>query len=163
MVDTQNTHNLPNAEVRRTCNVVMEQQSNITVDDAKIAQFIVELEAKITENDEKGVTGFVFDKWSDWHVSDITKYSLEQITAYAFVVDAMNFCFWPNNPSGEFEYIHITKNLEKVLDTEPEFFSLERLSQVTEQEIREKVFDGNTQFCLIDERARLVRQLGHRL
>ena len=75
----------------------------------------------------------------------------------------MNFCFWPDNPSGEFEYINITKNLEKVLDSEPEFFTIDRLTQVTEQEIRTKVFDDNASFCLMDERARLVRQLGIRL
>ena len=43
---------------------------------------------------------FVFDKWQDFHLSDISKYSVEQLTAYVFVTDAMNFCFWPDNPSG---------------------------------------------------------------
>ena len=42
----------------------------------------------------------VFDKWADFHLKDITKYTIEQIAAYVFVIDAMNFCFWPNNPSG---------------------------------------------------------------
>ena len=87
--------------------------------------------------------GFVFDKWSDWHLQDIGKYSLEQLTAYCFVVDAMNFCFWPDNPSGEFEYLNITKNLEKVLDNDPDFFTPARLKTVTEDEIRARVYDGN--------------------
>ena len=57
----------------------------------------------------------------------------------------------------------MTRNLEKVLDADPEFFTPARLATVTEQEIREKVFDNNSQFCLVDERARLVRQLGLRI
>ena len=57
----------------------------------------------------------------------------------------------------------MTRNLEKILKADPEFFTLPRLAVVTEQEIREKVFDGNTNFALIDERARLVREIGCRL
>lgn len=116
------------------------------------------MEAKI---DSEGA--FVFDKWSDFHLSEIETHSLEQLTAYVFVTDAMNFCFWPDNPSGQFEYEHMTRNLEKILKADPEFFTLPRLAVVTEQEIREKVFDGNTNFALIDERARLVREIGCRL
>ena len=72
----------------------------------------------------------------------------------------MNFCFWPDNPSGVFEYENMTRNLEKLLDTDPEFFTPLRLSEATEDFIREKVYDGNEKFALVDERARLVRQLG---
>ena len=38
----------------------------------------------------------------------------------------------------------MTRNLEKVLDADPEFFTPARLATVTEQEIREKVFDNNS-------------------
>ena len=65
----------------------------------------------------------IYDKWSDWHLDDPAQYSVEQITTYVFVVDAMNFCFWPNNESGKFEYDSMTRNLEKVLKTDPEFFT----------------------------------------
>ena len=105
----------------------------------------------------------MFDKWSDFHLSNITKYTLEQLTAYVFVVDAMNFCFWPDNPSGTFEYEHMTRNLEKLLDSEPAFFTPLRLATVTESEIRRKVFNNNSKFALVDERARLVREIGQRL
>ena len=70
----------------------------------------------------------MFDKWSDFHLSDISKYTLEQITAYVYVIDAINFCLWPDNPSGEFEYEHKARNLEKLLDEDPEFFTPKRLS-----------------------------------
>ena len=85
------------------------------------------MEQKIEAED-----AFVFDKWKDFHLSNITKYTLEQLTAYVFVVDAMNFCFWPDNPSGQFEYEHMTRNLEKVLDSEPNFFTPIKLATVTE-------------------------------
>lgn len=75
----------------------------------------------------------------------------------------MNFCFWPDNPSGEFEYEHMTRNLEKLMDSDPGFFTPQRLSVVTEAEIRDKVFASNQSFALVDERARLVREVGLRL
>mmetsp|Transcript_33830 Transcript_33830/g.39788 ORF Transcript_33830/g.39788 Transcript_33830/m.39788 type:complete len:87 (-) Transcript_33830:731-991(-) len=86
---------MPCAEVRRTCQYVMDWQTSVTVNQAKIDEFIQEMDAKVAERG-----AFVFDKWSDWHLRDIGKYTVEQLTAYVFVTDAMNFCFWPDNPSG---------------------------------------------------------------
>ena len=63
------------------------------------------------------------DPWSDWHINNVKQYKIEQIATYCFVVDAMNFCFWPNNPAGVFEYEHITRNLEKLLINDPKFFT----------------------------------------
>ena len=54
----------------------------------------------------------------------------------------------------------MTRNLEKILDADPDFFTPARLALVTEDEIRAKVFDSNAKFALVDERARLVRQVG---
>ena len=48
----------------------------------------------------------------------------------------MNFCFWPNNPAGEFEYDSMTRNLEKVLINDKEFFTCARLINVTEEWLR---------------------------
>lgn len=57
----------------------------------------------------------------------------------------------------------MTRNLEKVLDADPEWFTPARLARVSEEEIREKVFASNQSFALVDERARLVREVGQRL
>ena len=149
---------MPCAEVRRTCQFVMEHQTSVMIQKAKIEAFVQEMEAVVAADG-----AFVFDKWSSFHLSDVSKYSLEQLTAYVFVTDAMNFCFWPDNPAGEFEYENMTRNLEKIIDTDPEFFTAERLARVTEDEIRQNVFDGNQKFALVDERARLVRELGQRM
>lgn len=71
-----------------------------------------------------------FDKWEDWHLKEIKKYTLEQVTSYVFCVDAMNFCFWPNNTEGEFEYENMTRNLEKLMDSEPQFFTTKYLATI---------------------------------
>lgn len=157
--DTSSSGGSPCSEVLRTSEFVNDHQSSVVISQPKIMDFVKSLEAKIVDSGGK----FVWDKWADYHLTDMAKYTLEQVTAYCFVTDAMNFCFWPDNPAGEFEYEHMTRNLEKVLDSDPDFFTVPRLASVTEAQIRELIFAGNLKFGLVDERARLVRQLGLRL
>ena len=139
-------------EVRRSAALVASNCEHVKLNEPEIKKLVTELQTKLEK------TGIVFDKWADWHLSDIAKYSLDQVTAYVFVVDAMNFCFWPDNAEGDFEYSNMTRNLEKLLDAEPLFFCLERLSGVKAEELQVKVFDGRD-FALMDERARLIRQI----
>lgn len=47
----------------------------------------------------------------------------------------MNFCFWPDNKEGDFEYENMTRNLEKILDNDPQFFTPSRLGKVTAQQL----------------------------
>jgi hypothetical protein len=109
--------------------------------------------------DRISTTGLAYDKWCDWHVDEPKNYSAEQIAAYCFVVDAMNFCFWPDNPSGVFEYDSMTRNLEKILKNDPEFFTCQRLMAVDENFLREHVFTTPKPFCLVSERARIIREI----
>ncbi len=71
----------------------------------------------------------------------------------------MNFCFWPGNPAGNFEYEHMTKNLEKILQQTPDVFKPENLSKVTADYLKASVFN-NMEFALLEERARIVREVG---
>jgi len=54
----------------------------------------------------------------------------------------------------------MTRNLEKLLISDPSFFTPASLVKVTQQAITDKVFDGKTDFALLDERTRLVQQVG---
>lgn len=116
----------PCSQVRRSCKTVydhmLKQASpNVKINDIKITEFISSLEAKVKSD------GVAFDPWANYHI-DPNQYPLEQVLAYTFVVDAMNFCFWPGNPAGNFEYEHMTKNLAKVLDSQSEWFKAEKMS-----------------------------------
>lgn len=79
-----------------------------------------------------------------------------------FCVDAMNFCFWPGNVAGEYEYENMTRNLEFVLDNDPDFFTPHRFATVKASELQIRVFEGRD-FALLDERARILRQIGSHL
>ena len=71
----------------------------------------------------------------------------------------MNFCFWPGNPAGNFEYEHMTKNLAKLLLATPELYLPENLGKVTGEFLKTNVFN-NMEFALLEERARIVREVG---
>ena len=71
----------------------------------------------------------------------------------------MNFCFWPNNPAGNFEYEHMTKNLAKILDSNPDYFLPVNLAKTTAAFLKTTVFN-NMNFALLEERARIVSELG---
>lgn len=105
-------------------------------------------------------SGITYDKWCEWHLVQPEQYSLEQLTAYCFVVDAMNFCFWPENYSGVFEYENMTRNLEKILKTSPDFFTCDELAKVTSTFLKEHVFTTEKEFCLLESRARIVNEVG---
>jgi hypothetical protein len=53
----------------------------------------------------------------------------------------MNFCFWPNNPSGVFEYQHMTRNLEKILINDPDFFTCARLLKIDSEYLKINIFN----------------------
>ena len=85
-----------------------QDNPSILINHAKIIEFIQNLELKVSTD------GIAYEKWAKYHL-DPNSFTLEQVITYVLVVDAMNFCFWPGNPSGNFEYEHMTKNLASIL------------------------------------------------
>jgi len=53
----------------------------------------------------------------------------------------------------------MTRNLEKVLIQDPDFFTCARLRNVTEADLRKYVFTTAFEFCLVDERARILNEM----
>lgn len=72
----------------------------------------------------------------------------------------MNFCFWPDNAAGVFEYENMTRNLEKILKSDPDFFTCSRLAQVTTNFLRQHVFTTEKEFSLLESRAKIVNEVG---
>jgi hypothetical protein len=77
---------------------------------------------------------------------------------YIFVLDALNFCFWP---TPQLEYEHLAKNLKRVLENDPTAFSASSLANIT-QETLASWFEG---FNLpqIEERILRLQEIGELL
>jgi hypothetical protein len=71
----------------------------------------------------------------------------------------MNFCFWPNNLAGEYEYEHMTKNLARILTENSHFFTPSYLKNINENDLKTMVFNDKD-FSLLSERARILREIG---
>jgi len=89
----------PCSQVRRTSLRIYEKSKakghaqSVYLYEENIQGFLNDLESKVSE------TGIAFEPWAKYHI-DPNTYNIEQVLAYTFVVDAMNFCFWPRNPPG---------------------------------------------------------------
>jgi hypothetical protein len=53
----------------------------------------------------------------------------------------------------------MTKNLAKILDSQPDYFLPENLAKTTSEWLKKQVFN-NLEFALLEERARIVREVG---
>lgn len=85
----------PCTQVKRTAQRIYDKSKQLSVflNEGKISDFLTDLEKKVKE------TGIAFEPWAKYHI-DPNNYTIEQVLSYTFVVDAMNFCFWPRNPPG---------------------------------------------------------------
>ena len=75
METKQNLFN-PCQKVRDTCQNVVNTSKNqfVKINEAKISEFLVELEKKIrnSKNEE-----LAYDNWCDWHLDNPKQYSIE--------------------------------------------------------------------------------------
>ena len=73
--------------------------------------------------------------WAQWyHYCDTSSdVGLQQTAQYVFVLDALNFCFWP---LAGYEYSELAGSLKVTLVTEADSFSAQRLAALTTDELQ---------------------------
>eukprot|EP00826_Nyctotherus_ovalis_P009283 TRINITY_DN12445_c0_g2_i2.p1 TRINITY_DN12445_c0_g2~~TRINITY_DN12445_c0_g2_i2.p1 ORF type:complete len:338 (+),score=82.81 TRINITY_DN12445_c0_g2_i2:73-1086(+) len=135
----------PCAYVRESCRKVLSQSSHVKIN----ASAVTELAKSLKE--VKAVTSFT--SWAESHFPPASV-PLETFLRYVFVLDTLNFCFWPNPP---FEYTNLAGNLYATLKADPIFFNLENLAKASSADLKSAVFKED--FCLLEERARMVREV----
>lgn len=77
---------------------------------------------------------------------------------YIFVLDSLNFCFWPNI---SFEYDVLASNLKRVLLNDSSAFNADRLASLNSSDIV-SWFPAHD-FPLLDERVERLNELGRGL
>ena len=73
--------------------------------------------------------------WAQWyHYCDtFNEAGLQKTAQYVFVLDALNFCFWPLDG---YEYAELAGSLKVTLIAEPDSFSAQRLANLTTDELQ---------------------------
>lgn len=131
----------PLRSVRETTAWVMSQAQHVTIDGAAIRR-----EAK-----EMAAAGEQPAKWEhDYHYTDGGPLTAQ----FLLVVDAVNFCFWPDP---ELEYEPLVRGLKGAMDGDPHAFDADRLANIDAGTVR--TWTGRD-LPQMDERVRLLREVG---
>ncbi|XP_030539016.1 queuosine salvage protein-like [Rhodamnia argentea] len=78
---------------------------------------------------------------------------------YLFVLDALNFCFWPDK---DLSYDHLALGLKEALEKDESAFDADRLQKYTGPQLRE-LLKWPRPLPLEDERLRLLHEVGYEL
>ncbi|EPS61718.1 hypothetical protein M569_13076 [Genlisea aurea] len=130
-------------EVRASCAWVSSCASNVTLDYSGI-----EKAAQLMKNSIPKV---------EWDFERIHYFDGGPLTVqYLLVLDAVNFCFWPDE---ELSYEHLAKGLKETLLSDKSAFDADRLQKYTGPELR-RMLKWTKPLPLENERARLLREVG---
>lgn len=133
-------------DVRETSAWVATHSSHVLVDSSGIEKVVENIKGSIprVEWDYEGI-----------HYFDNGPLSVQ----YLFVLDALNFCFWPDK---DLSYDHLALGLKAALQNDKSAFDADRLQKYTGPELRE-LLKWPRPLPLEDERVRLLHEVGFEL
>jgi hypothetical protein len=114
-------------EIHSTSDFVIQRAKDVVISDEMIDKFVGNDEMFPRAIDE------VLDKiqWDSagWHFCSDASHTGWMTAQYIFVLDALNFCFWPCK---NFEYENLAVSLKIVFEENPDSFSAKSLSEISE-------------------------------
>jgi len=140
-------------KIKLTCEHVYKNSKFVNINEEKIYDFV----------NKKSDLFSSIPSWTSCHFNP-NDFDFETTLCFVFVIDALNFCFWPyerivNKSKEDFEYGDLVNNTLNCLKTDPNFFKPERLICLSEEELCQKIFSSEKEFPLLDERTRSLREL----
>ncbi|KAL3525610.1 hypothetical protein ACH5RR_013982 [Cinchona calisaya] len=130
-------------EVRSSSAWVANHSSHVTVDCSGIEEVAEAIKDSIPK--------------VEWDFEGIHYFDNGPLTVqYLFVLDALNFCFWPDK---DMSYEHLASGLKEALQNDKSAFDADRLQKYTGPELR-KMLKWPRPLPLEDERVRLMHEVG---
>ena len=132
--------------VRETNIKVSEKSKHVKVDNTAISKLGADFKAKSNSLE--------YTDWADcdFHYFDTT--DPEGVVDYIFVLDSLNFCFWPHT----WEYGDLATSLKNILLNDRNAFKPKNLIQISFENFKKDFFAG-IDFPLIQERYRVIKEL----
>ncbi|PKU59468.1 queuosine salvage protein [Dendrobium catenatum] len=122
---------------------VVSRSSHVKVDSVVLEEVIGEIEGSIPR--------------IEWDFEGIHYFDNGPLTVqYLLVLDALNFCFWPDK---DLSYDHLALGLKEALQNDKSALDADRLQSYTGPELRE-MLKWPRPLPLEDERARLMHEVG---
>ncbi|KAI4330251.1 hypothetical protein MLD38_028551 [Melastoma candidum] len=130
-------------EVRQTTAWVAAHASHVTVDPAGIEKVVESIGSSIPK--------------VHWDFEGIHFFDAGPLTVqYLLVLDALNFCFWPDD---DLDYDHLARGLKEALEKDKSAFDADRLQKYTGLQLR-SLLKWPRPLPLEDERIRLLHEVG---
>ncbi|XP_047959288.1 queuosine salvage protein-like [Salvia hispanica] len=132
--------------VKATAAWVASRSSHVTLDSSGIENFAERIKDSIPK--------------VEWNFEGTHYFDNGPLTVqYLLVLDALNFCFWPDD---ELNYDHLAVGLKEALQNDSSAFDADRLQKYTGLELR-KMLKWPRPLPLEDERVRLLHEVGFEL
>ncbi|GFY93739.1 hypothetical protein Acr_09g0001850 [Actinidia rufa] len=129
--------------VRASSAWVASRSSHVTLVDSGIEKVVESIQNSIPK--------------VEWDFEGIHYFDEGPLTVqYLFVLDALNFCFWPDK---DLSYDHLASGLKEALQNDKSVFDADRLQKYTGPELR-KLLKWPRPLPLEDERVRLLHEVG---
>ncbi|XP_010548454.1 PREDICTED: UPF0553 protein-like [Tarenaya hassleriana] len=133
-------------DVRDTSAWVANHSSHVIVDSSEIEKVVDKIGGAVPE--------------VRWDFEGIHYFDDGPLTVqYLFVLDALNFCFWPDK---DLTYDHLASGLKDALEKDESMFDADRLQQFTGTQLRE-ILGWPRPLPLEEERVRLLHEVGREL
>ncbi|XP_072992525.1 uncharacterized protein [Typha latifolia] len=130
-------------EVRTTTAWVVSRASHVKVDSLEIEKVVDNIQGSIPK--------------VEWDFEGIHYFDNGPLTVqYLFVLDALNFCFWPDK---DLSYDHLASGLKEALENDKSALDADRLQNYTGPQLRE-LLKWPRPLPLEDERVRLLHEVG---
>ncbi|KAG1666814.1 hypothetical protein FOA52_011655 [Chlamydomonas sp. UWO 241] len=131
-----------------SCSWVAEKSTLVTIDPAAVDR----VAASLSDSTLREICSpAAFD--ADLHFIDSGPLTAQVV----LVVDALNFCFWPDD---ELEYEHLARGVKAAVQSDPECVSAARLAAATVEDVRRLFGEWPRELPLEAERVRLLREVG---
>ncbi|KAJ6803144.1 UPF0553 protein-like isoform X1 [Iris pallida] len=130
-------------EVRTTSAWVASRSSHVKVDIQELENVVDKIHDSIPK--------------VEWDFEGIHYFDNGPLTVqYLLVLDALNFCFWPDD---DLDYDHLASSLKAALENDQSAFDADRLQNYTGPELR-KMLKWPRPLPLEEERVRLLHEVG---
>lgn len=143
-------------EVLETSRIVANKSVHVWIDEKAVAEL-----CKTWVEEGVGVT-----PWDRFHHFEGAP---EDTIAYLFVLDALNFCFWPppGKPRWEIEYesrrfsgyYALSVSLKRAIDSGVPITKTDFLANITLEKLK-RILRGKGELQLLNERVEILRELG---
>lgn len=94
----------PSEKVRSTCRFVAEQAKHVGIEQEQLEVFA------------KEVHGYKYIPFTEYECH-LTKATPESVVDYLFILDSLNFCFWPQK---DYEYDNLASSIKALIQKDPE-------------------------------------------